>query len=145
MRKVARSSAPSAFAISSSIGWSLSWLTCFTVTSNSAGLPASSLLPYSAGKSTFTSLLVALLQADELILEARDEHAGAELQVEILGLAAIEFLAVDAADEIDLHDVARLRRVIIRRGLRLALTLGQALQALVDLGVRHVDDGALAA
>src|SRR5688572_27323444 len=33
--------------------------------------------------------------------------------------------------------------MIIRRVLRLALALGQALQALVDLGVRHVNDGAL--
>ena len=45
--------------------------------------------------------LLAGLGADQLVLEAGNELARAQGQIEILALAAIEFHAIDAADKID--------------------------------------------
>ena len=49
------------------------------------------------------------LGADELLLEARDERARAELDLDALALAALELLAVDAAGEVDDDAIAGLR------------------------------------
>ncbi len=45
--------------------------------------------------------VLAGLHADELILEAGDEHAGADLEGVVLGLAAVEGHSVDEALEVD--------------------------------------------
>ncbi len=84
--------------------------------------------------------LVADLGADELLLEARDERAGAELEVDPLALAALELLAVDAADEVDGDAVAGLGLgALLALGERAALT-GHALEGLVDLRVGGLGD-----
>ncbi len=55
---------------------------------------------------------VAGLGADQLVLEARNELAGAEFQRHILGGAAVEGLAVDLADEGD-GDLVALRGLAV--------------------------------
>ena len=54
--------------------------------------------------------LVTGLGADQLFLEAGDELAGADFQRHVLRRAALEGGAVDRADEVDGHAVARARR-----------------------------------
>ena len=66
----------------------------------------------------FHIALLAGLGADQLILEAGNELARAQREIEILALAAVEFHAVDAADEIDHDDVVLLRRLRLRAGRR---------------------------
>ena len=58
------------------------------------------------GERDLDGLLVAGLRADELILEAGDERAGAEVEVVLLRLAALKRLAVDKALEVDDNGVA---------------------------------------
>ena len=84
--------------------------------------------------------LVAGLGADQLILESRDQHAGAKAQMMAFGLAAGEFLAVDAAGEIDHQDIVLHRRTGFGHRLALRLLLGDALQRLLDLGIGNFDD-----
>ena len=48
------------------------------------------------------------LHADKAVLETRDKAVGAKLQRMPLGSAALERLAVDAADEVDHDDIASL-------------------------------------
>src|SRR6185312_2122895 len=84
--------------------------------------------------------LVANLGADELVLEARNELAGAEHQVEAFCLAARELLAIDAADEID-RDLVVLFGSFALGAVRIAARLlGQLHHRFVNLGLRHVAD-----
>ena len=53
------------------------------------------------GEGHFHDQFVAGLVADQLVLKARNELAGAEFQGHILGGAAVKDLAVDLADEAD--------------------------------------------
>ena len=55
---------------------------------------------------TLTLALVAGLGADQLVLEARDQLARAELDRHVLARAAFERLAVDLAVEVDDDEVA---------------------------------------
>ena len=75
--------------------------------------------------------------ADDLVLETRDEAAGAELDRDILALAAGKFDLAGPADEIDHDRIAVCCRALDRLGF--ALRLGHALQRAVDLLVRHLD------
>ena len=60
------------------------------------------------GEGNIQILLIAGLQTDDLILEAGDEGAGADLQAVILALAALEGLAVLEALEVDDGGVTQL-------------------------------------
>ena len=83
---------------------------------------------------------VADLGTDELVLEAGNEGVGAEFQIDVLTLAALELGAVDAADEIDGDAVAGLRLGALLARLEGAAVLGHPLQGLVDLlvgGLQH--------
>ena len=84
-------------------------------------------------------LLLARLDADQLVFEALDETVGAEFQVVVLGLHARVLLAVDLAGEVDHQDVALLGRARLLDRLALLLLGGQPLQRLVDLVVRDLD------
>ena len=87
-------------------------------------------------------LPVAGFHAEELFLEARDELARAQPQHEVLGGAALEGLAVDAADEVDRDLVAVLRFGAVVRRAEMPVLLGQAADRLVDLVVLRPDDHA---
>ena len=61
-------------------------------------------------------LLLASLQADQLIFKARDEGAGAQLQVVAFALAALESNAVYEALEVDNNGVVLLEQRAQRSG-----------------------------
>ena len=63
-------------------------------------------------------LLVAGLAADQLILEARDECAGAQSQLVMLSLAALERNAVYKALEVDVNGIVLLSLALSVRALR---------------------------
>ena len=78
--------------------------------------------------------------ADQLLLEARDELAGADHDLDALAGAALERLAVDAAVEIDGDAIAGLGLgALALRGIA-AVGVGDALDRLVDLGVGDLGD-----
>ena len=83
-------------------------------------------------------LLVAGLGADQLVLEARDELLRAEHQRLVGAGAAVEGLAVDLADIVDGDAVAVFGLALLR--LVGARRFGDALDLLVDLRFRHVED-----
>ena len=58
------------------------------------------------GERRVDGLLLARGDADEALLEARDQAAGADLDELVAALAALEGLAVDRADEVEDHEVA---------------------------------------
>ena len=95
------SKSPRSFANSSSSSGICFFLTAATWHAKTASLPASSALPYSSGKVTFTSTSSPDARAHELLLEAGDEAPGADLELDALPAAALEGLAVDAADEVE--------------------------------------------
>ena len=70
-----------------------------------------------------TTSLVVRLGADQLVLEARDQAARAELDRHALALAALERLTVDLALEVD-DDAVADRRLVRRRGGIVALLAG---------------------
>ena len=78
-------------------------------------------------------LLVACLEADELILEAGDERAGAERQGIALGLAAVEGLAVDKAFKVQNDGVAGLGFAV--NGLDAGVAVLHAAELCVDFGL----------
>ena len=67
-----------------------------------------------------------------------NEGVRTELDADILAVAALEFGAVDAADEID-HDAVAVDSLALL-GLEGAVLLGHALERFVDLGLGHLDD-----
>ena len=77
-------------------------------------------------------LAVAGLGADQLVLEAGNEGSRSERQMEVLGLAALELLAVDLAREIDHQHVAILGGALLLDRLQLAILLGHAVESLLD-------------
>ena len=91
---------------SSSILFSPAVFTAFTVTAKVASLPLQDLDRIVGGKGHVDRALVAGLGADQLILEARDQPARAELDRHVLALAAVERLAADLAVEVDDDEVA---------------------------------------
>ena len=82
-------------------------------------------------------LLLAGLHADELILEAGDEAAGTDLQIEVLALAAVEGHAVVEALEVDVGGVALLHGAL--HGHQTAVAVGHLLQAGGHIGSGHLD------
>ena len=76
--------------------------------------------------------------ADELILEARDEGARAEVQRDVAAGAALERRAVHLAGEIDGDAVAVLGLGALALGGERPALLGDLRQGLVDLGVGHL-------
>ena len=95
------------------------------------------------GEVDVDGLFLARFRAEELFLEARDELARAQPQDEPLGGAALEGLAVDAADEVDRDLVAVLRLGPFLGGAEMPVLLAQAADRLVDLLVLGPDDHAL--
>jgi len=82
--------------------------------------------------------LLADLCADELILEARDEAVGADLQRVILALAAVECLAVNEALEVERREVAVFYLSAFRCIDELALAVLERLELLLDILIRDV-------
>ncbi len=85
--------------------------------------------------------LVARLGSAKLLLEAGDELAGAQHQLRVLGRAALERDAVDAADEIDGQLIAILGLGVLAGALLVnAALLGELGEGLVHFGfTRRVD------
>ncbi len=79
--------------------------------------------------------LLARRGADELILEARNEGARAEVERDVAAGAALERRAVDLAGEVDRHAVAVLGLGALALGGERPALLGDAVHRLVDLGV----------
>ncbi len=79
--------------------------------------------------------------ADELILEARNESAGADLHRDVAAGAAFERHAVDLAGEIDHGAVAALRLGALGLGGERPVLLGDLADGFVDLGVGDFGDG----
>ena len=86
---------------------------------------------------------VADLGADELLLEALDEAARAQLHMVVLGGHAGIGLAVDGAREVDHQDVAGLRFARRVQRLGLLVRLGQILDRFLDRAVLDLDIAAL--
>ena len=82
-------------------------------------------------------LLLAGLHADKLLLEAGHEAAGADLQIEILALAAVEGHAVVEALEVDVGGIALLDGAL--HGHQTAVAVSHLLQTCVDVGSGHLD------
>ena len=112
-------------------------LTSLTVTANCASLPASSSRRIVLGEGDRDRPLLAGARAHELVLEAGHEPARAELEQLIAPGAALELLAVDAADVVDHDVVARLRGAL--DGVERRQPVAQPVDLLVDL--RIVDMG----
>ena len=85
-------------------------------------------------------LLLADLSADELLLEARDEAAGTDLQRIVLALAALESLAIDKALEVERREVAISYGRAFRCVNHLALAILHSLQLLVHVLIRDCLD-----
>ena len=83
------------------------------------------------GEGDVEILLVAGLHADDLILKAGDEAAGAELELVILALTALERFAVVEALEVDDGDVALLGLAV--DGDEAGVALGHLIEALLDI------------
>ena len=110
--------------------------------------------PVFLGEGHLDLFLIALLDADQPLFEAGDERARPQFQREILGRAALEGLAIDAAHEIHHHLVAlgglallgveilgrsgkafeRLLKILIGRGDGHALKLERLVVDIGDLG-----------
>src|SRR4051812_23611767 len=66
------------------------------------------------GEADLEGAVLARLRADELVLEARDQPAGAELDRLAAALAALERLIVDVAGVVEHYEVAVLRLALDR-------------------------------
>ena len=89
------------------------------------------------GEGDGDGLFIAGLDAFQLILEAGDELARTQHQCGILGLAAFEFHAVDAANEIDDQLVAGGGLLRLGRILVALLSARDPRQRFVQLGIGH--------
>ena len=83
------------------------------------------------------------LGADELVLEARDQLAGAELDRHVLALAPLERLAADLAFEIDDDEVAVCGRVPLLGVGPVLRRTGELLELLVHRGLVDFDGQAI--
>ena len=91
------------------------------------------------GEGNVNVLLLAHLHADELLLKAGNEAAGADLQVKILALAAVEGHAVVKALKVDVGGVALLYGAL--HAHQTAVALGHFLQAGVHVGSHDLHSG----
>ena len=89
------------------------------------------------GEGDVDVLLLAGLHADELILEAGNEAAGADLQIKSLALAAVEGHALVKALEVDVGGVALLDSAL--HDHQTAVAVGHFLQAGVHVGGHDLD------
>ena len=102
------------------------------------GLLAGHVLAVVVGReSQREGLALAGLHAAHGVLEFLEHLAFADQELEVLGLAALEGLAVDLAFEVDRHAVAFLGRGVLRALGEGAALLAQDVQRLVDGGVGH--------
>ena len=83
--------------------------------------------------------LVARLRADQLILEARDQPARAELDLHVLAGAALECLAADLSGEVDDDEVADGRGVLSRSILPAFVLARELLELRIDRGIVGID------
>ena len=111
--------------------------------SNVAGLPFRFSAWIVGREGDVELLLVADLDADQLVLEARDQLARAEHDRHVLAGAAVERDAVDLADEVDHHLVAVGGLVALLGVLVAGLRRGELLQLLVDRLLVDLDGQAL--
>ena len=81
-------------------------------------------------------LLVACLAADQLVLEARDECAGAKSQLVMLSLAALECNAVNEALEVDVNGIVLLSLAFY--GLGAGKTLCHAVQLSLYVSLKYL-------
>ena len=84
------------------------------------------------GEGDIQVLLLADLHADDLVLKAGDKLAGADLQVKVVALAAVEGHAVHEALEVDVGHVALLNLAL--HADHAAVAVRHLLQAGVDIG-----------
>ena len=89
------------------------------------------------GEGDVDILLLAGLHADQLVLEAGDKAAGADLQIKVLTLAAIECLAIIKALKIDIRGVALLHGAV--HGDQTAVAVRHLFQPSVHIGSSHLD------
>ena len=89
------------------------------------------------GEGDVDILLLAGLHADQLVLETGDKAAGADLQIKILALAAIECLAIIKALKIDIRGVALLHGAV--HGNQTAVAVRHLFQPSVHIGSSHLD------
>ena len=82
-------------------------------------------------------LLVAGLAADQLILEARDECAGAQSQLVMLCLAALERNAVYKALEVDINGIVLLSLALY--GLGAGVALSHAVQLCLNVSLQNLN------
>ena len=82
-------------------------------------------------------LLVAGLAADQLILEARDECAGAQSQLVMLSLAALERNAVYEALEVDVNGIVLLSLALY--GLGAGVALSHAVQLCLNVSLQNLN------
>ena len=133
-------SKPASAARSSSTAGSSLALTSLTVTANSAARPGEVRRAVVVREGDGDRALLPRRGALQLVLEARHEALGAELDHLVAPLAAGERLAVERSEVVHDHEVAALGRPV--HGLQAAGALAQAL----DLGVHGlVVGGGLAA
>ena len=93
------------------------------------------------GEGDVDVLLLAGLHADDLILKAGHKAAGAQLQIVVLALAAIERLAIQEAFEIDDGGIAALGRAV--HAHQTGVAVSQGLEALVHVSGQNLDLGLL--
>ena len=129
-RRASRSRRPRRAKSSSSSGSCLR-LTSLTVTSKTASLPARCSAPVVGGERRPRPCGRRRPCAGELLLEAGDEPAGAELEQLVAALAALERLAVDRALVVHDDEVAVLGGAL--EGVQARGALAQLLDLLVDL------------
>ena len=100
-------------------------------------LLAGEILVIILGEGNVEVLLVAGLHADDLILKAGNEAAGAELELIVLALAALERLAVVEALEVDHGNVALLGLAV--HGNEAGVALSHLVQALLHIVSADLD------
>ena len=93
------------------------------------------------GEGDVDVLLFAGLHADDLILKAGHKAAGAQLQIVVLALAAIERLAIQEAFEVDDGGIAALGRAV--HAHQAGIAVSQCLEALVHVSGQNLDLGLL--
>ena len=100
------------------------------------GVLSGELLAVALGEGDVDLAVLFGLHANELVLKSGDKHAGADLKAVVLGLSAVEGLAVDEALEIEHDGVALLHRAVHVHvaGAVLALALDLGVNVLVAYG-----------
>ena len=110
-----------------------------TLTSNVAGLPFRFSAWIVGREGDVELLLVADLEADQLLFEAGDQLARAEHDRHAFAGAAFEGDAIDLADEVD-HELVAVGGLVALLGVLIAgLRLGELLQLILDRRLVDLD------